>query len=122
MESTFSPDSGRHQTSGTAPYASGNSALEVNVGCSERAISTVAGGFVLLYGLSRLSLTTLVAMTAGGALLYRGLTGHCKVYDALRMSTKDDDSISPARRHRQVGEASLAATGEMPNGSLRPST
>lgn len=118
----MSPDSGRHQTSGTAGCATcstGNSALDVNVGCAERAISTVAGGFVLLYGLSRLSLTSLVAMTAGGALLYRGLTGHCKVYEALRMSTNDDQWMAPAQRPRPVGEASLAASGEIPNGSIR---
>jgi uncharacterized membrane protein len=89
------------------------------VGNTERTISAVTGGFLLLYGLSRLSLSTIVAAVAGGALLYRGLTGHCSAYQALDMSTtcgleNDERSGRRIRPRHEVTDASLAATGESP--------
>lgn len=92
----------------------------INVGDGERTISAVAGGFVLLYGLSKLSLSTIVAAVAGGALLYRGLTGHCSAYQALDISTAGglgNTERGEARRitpRHGITEASLAATGESP--------
>ena len=89
----------------------------VNVGDAERAISTVAGGLALLYGISRLSTTSLVALVAGGALIYRGLSGHCDVYAALGMSTADDwrgNSTGETDLQYEVAEPSLAATNEAP--------
>jgi len=92
----------------------------INVGDTERTVSVVAGGFVLLYGLSKLSLSTIVAAVAGGALIYRGLTGHCSAYQALDMSTAcglRNDERGSARRlppRHGVTDGSLAATGESP--------
>jgi len=91
----------------------------INVGDTERTISALAGGLVLLHGLSKLSLSTIVAAVAGGALIYRGLTGHCSVYQALESSTPrglGNDEQGGRRTHRlyQVTDASLAATGETP--------
>jgi uncharacterized membrane protein len=90
------------------------------VGDTERIISVLAGGFVLLHGLSKLSLSTIVTAVAGGALIYRGLTGHCCVYQALESSTTGglghDEQGGSQRipvRHA-VTDASLAATGESP--------
>jgi uncharacterized membrane protein len=42
-----------------------------------------------LYGLRR-SLGPLALLAGGGALIYRGLTGHCAVYNALQLSTTSD--------------------------------
>jgi uncharacterized membrane protein len=95
-------------------------ACAINVGNTERMISTVAGGFVLLYGLSRLPLSTIVAAVAGGALLYRGLTGRCSVYQALDMSTagglENDEQRGARQLHPRHGvtDAALAVTGESP--------
>jgi uncharacterized membrane protein len=44
-----------------------------------------------LYGLRR-SLGPLALIAGGGALIYRGLTGHCAVYEALQLSTMSDDT------------------------------
>jgi uncharacterized membrane protein len=55
----------------------------VNVGNAERAASTIGGAALALYGLSRLSLGGLVLAALGGVLGYRGLSGHCDVYEAL---------------------------------------
>jgi uncharacterized membrane protein len=90
----------------------------VNIGDTERLISAVVGGCALLIGLSKLSLTSVVALAAGGALLARGLTGHCQIYDALEMSTADEGSLccgSQKAGHRHsASDAAVAATGELP--------
>jgi uncharacterized membrane protein len=94
----------------------GRKSQAVNVGDTERMVSAVAGGVAVLFGLSRLSLSSLVAIAAGGALLARGLSGHCSLYEALEMSTACGDGPCPSRRHHQhdVSDASLSATGESP--------
>ena len=61
----------------------------VNVGETERMVSTVAGGLLALYGLSRRSLPGLALAGLGGALVARGTTGHCPAYTAAGMSTAD---------------------------------
>jgi uncharacterized membrane protein len=63
----------------------------VNVGDVERWLSIIGGGILALYGLRR-SLGNLVLITGGGALIYRGLTGHCVVYKALHLSTTSADT------------------------------
>ena len=59
----------------------------INVGANERLCSSLAGGALALYGLSRMSLTGLAIAAAGGALLYRGTTGHCYLYSAMGVNT-----------------------------------
>jgi uncharacterized membrane protein len=61
----------------------------VNVGSSERVISLLGGGVLLAYGLSRGGISGLGVGLIGGALAYRGWTGHCHTYDALGISTAD---------------------------------
>lgn len=58
-----------------------------NVGEPERLASVVTGGLLGLYGLSRGSAGGLLMAALGGALFYRGLTGHCSVYSALGLTT-----------------------------------
>jgi hypothetical protein len=102
-----------------ASRSDGRHACAINVGNTERTISAAAGRFLLLYGLSRLSLSTIVAAVAGGALLYRGVTGHCSAYQALDMSTScglenDEPSGRRIRPRHEVTDASLAASGKSP--------
>lgn len=58
-----------------------------NVGQSERAVSVAAGSILALLGLSRRTLPGLVIAGVGGAMLYRGSTGHCPMYEALDLDT-----------------------------------
>jgi len=58
-----------------------HAAHPVNVSDLERVLSLIAGGALALYGLRR-SLAHLMLMLGGGALIYRGLTGHCAAYQA----------------------------------------
>src|SRR5438874_9651795 len=61
----------------------------VNVADTERMISLVGGGLMTLFGLRQGSLGGLCLALAGGALAYRGLTGHCDMYEALGVSTAE---------------------------------
>src|SRR5207302_8574135 len=59
----------------------------VNVGDAERWASVLGGGLMAAYGLSRPSLSGLALAALGGALIYRGATGHCSCYAALNLNT-----------------------------------
>jgi uncharacterized membrane protein len=59
----------------------------LNVGDTERWISAIGGGTLALYGLTRGTWRGLLLGLLGGALTYRGLTGHCHVYGSLGIST-----------------------------------
>jgi uncharacterized membrane protein len=55
----------------------------INVGRVERLLSVAAGGALAMYGLKRRATPGGAAALAGAALLYRGATGHCDIYQAL---------------------------------------
>ena len=58
-----------------------------NVGDPERWLSVVAGAAIVAYGLTRRSISGLLIAGAGGALLWRGATGQCPLYQSLGIST-----------------------------------
>jgi uncharacterized membrane protein len=64
----------------------------VNVGRFERWLSMAAGGALAAYALRRRSIPGGTAAVAGAALLYRGVTGHCDVYQALGVNRAGGDS------------------------------
>jgi uncharacterized membrane protein len=61
----------------------------LNIGDGERWASLLAGGALTLYGLSRRSLGGLALSLLGCDLVYRGTTGHSKLYTALGLSTAE---------------------------------
>lgn len=65
----------------------------VNVGDLERWLSLFGGGLLALYLLRR-SLGTVVLLGGAGALLYRGVTGHSVLYQAMDISTASPDQHS----------------------------
>jgi uncharacterized membrane protein len=65
----------------------------VNVGRVERWLSMVAGGALAAYGLKRRSRPGGAAALAGAALLHRGATGHCHVYDALGINRGNGHAV-----------------------------
>ncbi|HEX8617469.1 MAG TPA: SRPBCC family protein [Thermoanaerobaculia bacterium] len=72
-----------------------------NVSEPERWISVVAGGALAAYGLKLRSLPGLVVAAVGGALVHRGTTGRCMVYESLGVSTADQqgDQVSVPYGH-----------------------
>lgn len=61
----------------------------VNIGTTERAISTAAGALLAVAGLSRRSLPGLIVAALGGGMIYRGVSGHCDVLAALGIDRSD---------------------------------
>ena len=64
-----------------------NRANECNVAEPERWLSVVAGSALAAYGLKRRNIAGLVLGGLGGALVWRGATGHCPIYEAVGIST-----------------------------------
>ena len=62
-------------------------ASTINVGQVERWASAVAGGLLVAHGLRRGNFGGLGLAVLGGALAYRGFTGHCQAYQALNIDT-----------------------------------
>ncbi len=77
----------------TQPFANNpaldqiRSALAVNLPQTERIGSIAAGAGLVLYGMSRRSLGGLLVALLGGALIRRGATGHCDVYERLGINS-----------------------------------
>lgn len=63
----------------------------VNVGNAERIASAAGGASLLAWGIAKRGVTGSIFGLLGGALLYRGATGHCDVYEALGRSTAGPD-------------------------------
>lgn len=60
----------------------------VNLSGYERALSVVGGGALMRLGVRRgFSFGGVIAAAAGVGLVYRGVTGHCGVYERLGIST-----------------------------------
>ncbi len=78
-----------------------DSSGRINVGSGERAVSVAAGSILALFGLARRSVPGLVISGIGGALLYRGATGHCAMYQSLGIDTaqggQEHDEQDPQR-------------------------
>jgi DUF2892 family protein len=72
----------------------------INVGDMERQFSMIGGTALAVYGLLHRSFTGLALAVIGGALIWRGHTGHCEMYHMLG--------------HSSAGE-SHSFTGQSPN-------
>ncbi|WP_207433765.1 SRPBCC family protein [Sabulibacter ruber] len=65
---------------------------KINVGTTERLLSTAGGALLTYYGIKRGTSPGGVTMaTLGGALLFRGATGYCSVNEALGRDTSDHE-------------------------------
>jgi len=66
---------------------------KVNVGQAERWASAIGGGALALYGITRGSLGGIALALVGAALLQRGYTGHCNIYDVIGYSSAGDEDL-----------------------------
>lgn len=60
---------------------------KVNVGDTERAMSSLGGAVLAGLGLGRGGISGLLLAGLGAALIYRGATGHCSLYAATGTNT-----------------------------------
>jgi len=65
-----------------------------NVGSLERTVSVAAGSILALSGLARRSAPGAIVALIGGAMLHRGITGHCYAYQAFDIDTANEDGSS----------------------------
>lgn len=66
-----------------------------NVGATERAICALGGAVVAGFGIGQRNFSTPFLLLLGGALVYRGISGNCKLYEKLGINT--------AQPHRECG-------------------
>lgn len=62
--------------------------LRLNIGNHERSLSTLAGAGVLGFGLTQPGWRRWLYTLLGGALLKRGMTGHCPCYERFGIDTR----------------------------------
>ena len=60
---------------------------KTNVGFDERLVSAATGSLLTLLGIAHRDMTGLVIAGIGGALIHRGVTGRCSLYEALGVNT-----------------------------------
>jgi uncharacterized membrane protein len=69
-------------------------------------VSASLGGLFVLRALDSKPLGALIGFLVGGALIYRGLTGHCPAFQALGFDTaqgNESDSTVGVRREKNRG-------------------
>jgi hypothetical protein len=84
----------RHAKAAQRHNGNGHSAgghHSINVGDMERQLSMIGGTALAVYGLLHRSFTGLTLAAIGGALIWRGHTGHCEMYHMLGHSSADND-------------------------------
>jgi len=67
----------------------------VNVPASERWMSGLAGGALVLLGLRMRSLPGAVLAIVGGEMVHRGYTGHCMAYETLGIDRTEGPGAAP---------------------------
>lgn len=68
--------------------------VDGNIGSSERILSVISGGLIVGIGLKRIVKNPLIAFSAlslGGTLVYRGVTGHCTIKEVLDKVSNDPE-------------------------------
>ena len=107
---------GQHEHSGSEQGSNGGRGgpQAINVGEVERQLSMIGGTVLVVCGLLRGSFSGLSLAALGGALIWRGHTGHCETYQMLGYNSAeqhDDGNIQKSGHSEQPGqEKSHAAT------------
>ena len=85
-----------------------------NIGEAERWASIAGGAVLVLDGLLRGNSRGALAALVGGGLLYRGVSGHCLMYELLGISTAAGPAKQAVERlqHSAAVEALAAVEGD----------
>jgi uncharacterized membrane protein len=71
---------------------------QVNVGQMERLASVIAGGTILMTMGGLRSLRGIAATAVGSGLIWRGLSGHCGLYQRLGIDAADGEQAATSER------------------------
>ena len=85
----------RHEQDMPSPQRRQRQTRGINVHLAERWLSVIGGSALVLSGLKRRSFGGFALALLGGDLIYRGVTGHCHVYEALGLSTASATTGAP---------------------------
>jgi uncharacterized membrane protein len=101
------PSFGRQKTHATRREFRDDRDQGPNVDFQERIISSLAGALLTAYGLSSGKHGSLLMAGVGGALLHRGMTGHCYLYNALGVNTAKPQpaTVIPAKHGAHVEQS-----------------
>ena len=88
-------DAGRFSGQPFRWQESGDKHGRINVGRMERWLSLIAGGALAAYAIKRRTGSSSAAALASSALLYRGATGHCHVYQSLGINRSASHASEP---------------------------
>jgi uncharacterized membrane protein len=85
--------------------------LGPNVDFQERILSSLAGALLTAYGLSSGKRGSLLMAGLGGALLHRGMTGHCYLYNALGLNSAKPQpaTVIPAKHGDHLEQSVIVA-------------
>ena len=92
-----------HGKHGATAHDGAHEGPATNLNSVERALSVAAGAALAAYGLKRKDWGGLAAGVAGGFLVERGVTGHCVAYDALGLTSVDEEGDGAALPHKDEG-------------------
>jgi uncharacterized membrane protein len=92
---------------GTGKSTGGQVSPHVNLGNAERQISLAAGAVAAVFGVARRDVPGLLLAALGAGLVYRGASGHCSVYDALGIDSRNSDGRGDRPQSVQVVESFL---------------
>ena len=76
----------------------GETCCQVNVGQMERLASVIAGGTILMTMGGFRSLRGVTATAIGSGLIWRGLSGHCGVYQRVGVDTAEQENALVVER------------------------
>ena len=89
-ESLWTPSSATLDRVPANPAVSADPAsTTTNVHGLERLASSLVGGLLLARGVGERSTTSKLLALVGSALVYRGISGHCHLYQALGIDTSE---------------------------------
>jgi uncharacterized membrane protein len=74
----------------------------INVGRVERWVSGIVGGALALHGISRRSPGGMLLAALAGGLIYRGTTGHSRIYEMLKINTAGNDAYEARGTHVEM--------------------
>jgi uncharacterized membrane protein len=81
--------------------------LQTNVGTPERILSSIGGGALIAYGIRRGDALGILAAVLGGALAFRGVSGHCHAYDAVGLDTSEKSESNRSPYHKGLLDAKI---------------
>ena len=83
----------------SSPSRPASPADAVNVGTIERVASVAGGAALALYGAKRKDLGGALLALLGAALVQRGATGHCAMYEGLGLDTSSEGGVALVQQH-----------------------